>query len=304
MVKGACGCSCQGLYSATPPGKFVPGLEFSGTILEMGRAVAEVDGWKPAVGDKVMGVTRFGGYATHVLCEATYVRALPPGWGFQEGASFLCTALTAWYGLVKLGALSENQTVLVHSAAGGVGLASLEIVAAHGAQAIATIGSPAKAQMLRDRMDLEPHAILVRPSSSQEFRQQLDVCLEAMEPPRVGIDIVMDSIQGPYFQPAYDKLARGGRMVVFGAASMTPAGDRPNWLKLAWHWLRRPMVRPYRGGDMCAPLLSSLLTAHMTGMSLLAYPWWPICARIRECMSELDVGFWLGRVHAWARACV
>jgi NADPH:quinone reductase-like Zn-dependent oxidoreductase len=195
------------------------------------------------------------GYATHVLCEATYVRALPDGWGFEEGASFLCTALTAWYGLVKLGALSQNQTVLVHSAAGGVGLSSLEIVAAHGARAIATIGSPAKAQMLQDRMNLPPHRILVRPPTAQEFARQLDTCLEAIHVQEEqsgdthrpaaapeGLDIVMDSVQGPYFQPAYDKLARGGRLVVFGAASMTPAGDRPNWLKLAWHWLRRPTV--------------------------------------------------------------
>ena len=223
------------------------------------------------IADEVVG-GMYAGYATHVLCEATYVRPLPPGWGFDEGASFLCTALTAWYGLVKLGALSENDTVLVHSAAGGVGLASLEIVAAHGAHAIATIGSPAKAQMLRDRMNLEPQAILVRPSTAQEFSQQLDICLEAMNPQRAGIDIVMDSIQGPYFQPAYDKLARGGRIVVFGAASMTPTGDRPNWIKLAWHWLRRPMVRPRPSGSVgglfnaCSVCMARLFLAHMCSL--------------------------------------
>eukprot|EP00281_Chroomonas_sp_CCMP1168_P012258 CAMPEP_0206282668 /NCGR_PEP_ID=MMETSP0047_2-20121206/39808_1 /ASSEMBLY_ACC=CAM_ASM_000192 /TAXON_ID=195065 /ORGANISM="Chroomonas mesostigmatica_cf, Strain CCMP1168" /LENGTH=127 /DNA_ID=CAMNT_0053712959 /DNA_START=21 /DNA_END=404 /DNA_ORIENTATION=+ len=54
----------------------------------------------------------------------------------------------------------------------------------------------------------------------------------------------MDSLQGPYFNPAYEKLSRGGRMVVFGAASMTPPGSRPNWIRLAWQWLFRPMVDP------------------------------------------------------------
>mmetsp|Transcript_31867 Transcript_31867/g.26880 ORF Transcript_31867/g.26880 Transcript_31867/m.26880 type:complete len:267 (+) Transcript_31867:3-803(+) len=191
-----------------------------------------------------MGVTRFGGYTTHLQCEATYVRPLPDGWGYEEGAAFLCTALTAWYGLVKLGGLAPKQTVLVHSAAGGVGLASLEIVAAHGATAIATIGSPAKAEMLQNRMGLPAERILVRPASGPEFAEQLQQSLNSMTPAAEGLDVVMDSIQGPYFQPAYDKLARGGRLVVFGAASMTPAGDRPNWFKLAWLWLRRPMVDP------------------------------------------------------------
>ena len=103
-----------------------------------------------------MGVTRFGAYTTHLACKADYVRPLPREWGacrltafplmfslyrasnpmagrpkytgYKEGAAFLCTALTAWYGLVKLGALDKDHTVLVHSAAGGVGLAALEIV--------------------------------------------------------------------------------------------------------------------------------------------------------------------------------
>eukprot|EP00802_Teleaulax_amphioxeia_P020155 Tamp_20427.p1 GENE.Tamp_20427~~Tamp_20427.p1 ORF type:complete len:267 (-),score=39.78 Tamp_20427:7-807(-) len=193
-----------------------------------------------------MGVTRFGGYTTHLLCDATYVRTLPAGWGFEEGASFLCTALTAWYGLVKLGALGgkKDETVLVHSAAGGVGLACLEIVAAHGGRAIATIGSPGKAAMLQERLGLPAQRILVRGATSGEFKDQIDTALNSMSPRPEGLDIVMDSIQGPYFQPAYDRLARGGRLVVFGAAAMTPAGDRPNWIKLAWQWLRRPMVDP------------------------------------------------------------
>jgi NADPH:quinone reductase-like Zn-dependent oxidoreductase len=58
---------CQGLYSATPSGKFVPGLEFSGTVVRLGKAVAEIDGWRPAIGAKVMGVTRFGGDQKEML---------------------------------------------------------------------------------------------------------------------------------------------------------------------------------------------------------------------------------------------
>ena len=114
--------ACQGLYSATPQGGFVPGLEFSGTVLKVGKSVTA-----HREGDRVMGVTRFGAFTTHLVCKAAFLRPLPAGWGFEEGAAFLCTALTAWYGLVKLGALAKDHTVLVHSAAGGVGLASSNV---------------------------------------------------------------------------------------------------------------------------------------------------------------------------------
>eukprot|EP00001_Collodictyon_triciliatum_P048653 08706_4 len=80
--------------------------------------------------------------------------------------------------------------------------------------------------MLQDRMHLPAERILVRPPTSHAFATQLQECLDSLSktgggPGVEGLDIVMDSIQGPYFQPAYNKLARGGRMVVFGAASMT-----------------------------------------------------------------------------------
>ena len=82
--------ACLGLYSATPKGAFVPGLEFAGTVEAVGDGVRVV-----APGDQVIGLTRFGGYATHVDADARYLRPLPAGWSFADGAAMPVQAITA-----------------------------------------------------------------------------------------------------------------------------------------------------------------------------------------------------------------
>ena len=106
-----------GLYSATPKGVFVPGLEYSGVITKVGKDVQQAK-----VGDRIMGVTRFGAYATHLNIDHRYAIPLPEDWTFPEGAAYLVQMMTAYYGLVYLGAIQDGSTVLIHSAAGGVGL--------------------------------------------------------------------------------------------------------------------------------------------------------------------------------------
>ena len=106
-----------GLYSATPAGEFVPGLEYAGVVARVGAGVTHL-----REGDEVMGVIRFGAYATHLNIDARYVLPLPPGWSFEEGAAYPVQALTAYYSLKELGTIRQSHTVLIHSAAGGVGI--------------------------------------------------------------------------------------------------------------------------------------------------------------------------------------
>ena len=94
-----------GLYSATPKGSFIPGLEYSGDVVTVGK---EVKHFKP--GDKVMGVTRFGGYSDRLNIDENYVSHLPDGWTYDEGAAFIIQAFTAYYALVVLGDIKEGQT--------------------------------------------------------------------------------------------------------------------------------------------------------------------------------------------------
>jgi alcohol dehydrogenase len=238
--------ACLGLYSATPRGAFVPGLEFSGIIHKTGSAVRK---WKK--GQKVMGVTRFGAYTTHVSIKQDYILPLPARWSFAEGAALLAQGLTAYYALFELGNFKKGQLALVHSAAGGVGLLALDLIQKAGGHAIATIGSPAKAALLEERCQLDAAQIIVR--NKNTFKSDLSQALANFiriksapksESAQQGLDLILDSVMGPYFWPGYNHLNAGGRLVLFGAADLMPAGQRPNYLKLGFSYLKRPRLDP------------------------------------------------------------
>ncbi|AOS97328.1 Quinone oxidoreductase 1 [Microbulbifer aggregans] len=213
-----------GLYSATPKGSFVPGLEFSGVIVELGASV-DTD---LAVGDSVYGCTRFGGYADCVDVPPQHCRKMPSGWRFAEGAAFPVQSLTAYYALNDLGAVKPGQNVLVHSAAGGVGLQAMRMLRQMGAIPIGTVGSAGKRQFLQEQGFDE---VIVR---GPDFALQLKTTLAGRP-----LQAVLDGIGGKVQKQSFDALAPTGRLVVFGAAEFTP-GDKPNLLKAAWLYLNRP----------------------------------------------------------------
>ncbi len=220
----------MGLYSATPEGAFIPGLEYAGEIIQVGAAVRDIK-----AGAQVMGVTRFGAYTTHLNIDARYVMPLPPGWSYAEGAAFPVQALTAYYALVPLGNLQNGQTVLIQSAAGGVGLQANRIARRLGAFTIGVVGNPAKLELLqKEGFD----AGLVR---SKDFRKQVREALQERE-----LKLVLEATGGNYFSWCYELLAPQGRLVTYGAASFTPAGPRPNYIVLLWKYLFRPRVDPLR----------------------------------------------------------
>jgi NADPH:quinone reductase-like Zn-dependent oxidoreductase len=228
-----------GLYSAAPDGAFVPGLECSGVVEELG---ADASG-ALEVGDAVMCVTRFGAFGDEITCPATQIRKLPKGWSFEEGASFLVQGLTSFYGLKRLGDIKKGSVVLVHSAAGGCGLMALGICERVGAKAIAVIGNKAKVDTLKERFP-SLKAIIVR--DRKRFDEQVRDACDAVGAEE-GVDIVLDATLGDFFQGGWDALSRGGRYVVYGAADLTPQGDRIGiigWIKLALKFLRRKKVDP------------------------------------------------------------
>lgn len=227
--------ACLGLYSATPTGPFVPGLEFAGVVEETGARVTSV-----RAGDEIMGLTRFGAYATHLNVDARYLRPLPGGWSFGDGAAFPVQAITAWYAIDDLGACRPGHAVLVHSAAGGVGLNALTILRARDARVVATIGDESKRTFLVERAGLASHQVIVR--DRRRFGSQLDASLRTNG--LDGFDLVLDSVAGPFFKPAFARLRPAGRLVIFGAADLMPAGSRPGWLSLGARYVTRPRVDP------------------------------------------------------------
>lgn len=102
-------------------------------------------------GDRVLGVLRFGAFASHVALPAAYLRPVPKHWTLEQAASYPVQTLTAAYGLFEAGAFRPGQAVLVHSAAGGVGLQALQILSKSNAAVLGLVGSNSKVQMLQEK---------------------------------------------------------------------------------------------------------------------------------------------------------
>ena len=235
--------ACLGLYSATPKGSFIPGLEVAGVIDAVGPAIpgdARLRVLRP--GDPVIGLTRFGGYATAINTGLDYLWPVREGWSFAEAAALPVQGLTAWYGLVYKGAVRRGDVVLVQSAAGGVGLQAMSMLTTIGARTIAAVGHESKRDWLIEHRGLRPEQIVVRNRAA--FGADLDRALAAVG--AAGFDLVFDAVAGPYFQAAYDRLRPEGRVVVYGAADLMPPGTRVNYLRLARRYLRRPRIDPLR----------------------------------------------------------
>ena len=217
-----------GLYGATPKGTFIPGLEYAGVVLKVGEGVTNVK-----VGDAIMGVTRFGAYTTHLNIDSRYVIPLPDGWSFEEGAAYLVQVLTAYYGLVYLGNIQKGSTVLVHSAAGGVGIWSNRIAKSYDAFTIGSVGNSSKVDFCKkEKYD----KVIVRSGSfANDLKQSLG---------ERDLDIIMECIGGKIFQQGFEQLSPQGRMIVFGAARYGSVGARPNYLKLLYQFLTRPKIDP------------------------------------------------------------
>ncbi|MEZ5057037.1 MAG: medium chain dehydrogenase/reductase family protein [Saprospiraceae bacterium] len=219
-----------GLYGATPKGNFTPGLEYAGIVTKLGPNVSNLK-----VGDRVMGVTRFGAYTEGLNQDARYAFKIPENWSFEEGAAYLVQTLTAYYALFNLGDLQKGQTVLVHSAAGGVGLQAVKICKALGAHCIGTVGSAAKVDFAKKEGYDE---VIVR---GNDFDVQLKKALGDRD-----LHLVLDSIGGEYFKIPFKILAPMGRIVVYGSARYASVGNKPNFLKLLYHHWKRPKLDPQR----------------------------------------------------------
>jgi len=215
-----------GLYSATPTGTFIPGLEVAGEVQAIGAGVNTL---KP--GDPVMGVTRFGAWASHLNVDHRYVRPLPSGWSFEAGAAYPVQALTAYYALCSLGNLQSNQTVLIHSAAGGVGLLANRIAKRFDAFTVGTVGHGDKLVVLEEE---GYDRGIVR---GRDFPRQLAKALEGRP-----LDLVLECIGGRILKASLHQLAPRGRLVVYGAARYASCGSRPAYWKLLGQYLRRPRL--------------------------------------------------------------
>jgi len=220
--------SRQGLYPDSPPKPCVMGYEVSGVVEAVGKNVD-----KSLEGKSVGAMTRFGGQAELVAVKAMQIFEKPENLSFEQVAAIPVNYLTAYALLVVMGSLHAGESVLIHNAGGGVGLAALDIAKKIGAVTYGT-ASPGKHQFLAERgLD---HAI--------DYRKQdwLPV-LKDMTNGR-GVDLVIDPIGGAHWKKSYAALRATGRLGMFGISTVSANGlsGKLNMLKAA---IQTPRFHPF-----------------------------------------------------------
>lgn len=200
----------QGRYQVKPPFPFIPGGEIAGVVREIGEGVAKPSDQEGgfAVGDRVLAAAPMGGYAERIAIPASFAHRMPDAMSFEEGASFPIVYPTSYAGLVYRAALKLGETLLVHAAAGGVGLAAVQIGKALGARVVATAGGPEKV-----RVALEAGADDAIDYNAEDFALRVRELTAGK-----GADVIYDSVGGDIFDKSLECIAWSGRLLVVGFA--------------------------------------------------------------------------------------
>jgi NADPH:quinone reductase-like Zn-dependent oxidoreductase len=229
----------MGLYPDAPKPPCVMGYEVAGTIESVGDGVSE-----HSVGDRVIAGTRFGGQAELVTVPADQALPLPERLSFEQGAAFPVNYGTAYAALIIMGSLREGDRVLIHAAAGGVGIAATQIARNAGAAKIIGTSSPQKHDAIRAQGITDPI----------DYRS-MDFAAETMRlTDGEGVDLVIDAMGPTSFRKDYRVLRPGGRVVMYGLSEVTKESGR----------------------DIPAALRS------LAKMPLATIPWWKSLALMNE----------------------
>ncbi|GGZ92087.1 NADPH:quinone oxidoreductase family protein [Novosphingobium arvoryzae] len=199
----------QDLYQFKPQRPFSPGGEVAGIVDALGEGVT---GWN--VGDRVIAMMGNGGLAEEVLADAARMWPLPADASFETGASLLMTYGTNMHGLLDRGHLKAGDTLLVLGAAGGVGLAAVELGKAYGAKVVAAVSSEDKAAVVREH-GADEVVVYPRAPLDKDQSKALAEAFKAACGPN-GADVVYDIIGGDYSEPAVRSIAWEGRFCVVG----------------------------------------------------------------------------------------
>lgn len=223
----------MGLYSSAK--KYVgwpitPGFEVAGRIIESGDGADALP-----LGTDVIAVTRFGGYSDELVVPRSQVWRRPKGLTAVQAAAMPSVSLTAWYALVELARPERGESVLVHSAAGGVGQALVQMALARGCRVVGVVRGAHKVDTVRALGDVTV--------VDKSVEKNPWPAIEAAAPD--GFGAVFDANGVATLRQSYRHLSARGRLVIYGFATMLPkGGQRVSWLRLAWHAIRTPRFNP------------------------------------------------------------
>ncbi|OUS88645.1 NADPH:quinone oxidoreductase family protein [Rhodococcus sp. NCIMB 12038] len=196
----------EGKYQVQPELPFTPGFEVAGVVSEVGSGVTEYE-----IGQKVMALlgAGYGGFAEEAVTDQHTAELIPEGMDYTTATAFYSCYGTSFHALVQRGQLRAGETLLVLGAAGGIGLASIEIGKALGAHVIAAAGSPEKLAMAKAHGADE-----LIDYRKQDLRGAIRNATRGK-----GVDVCVDAVGGDAFHAASREMAQGGRLLVVGFAS-------------------------------------------------------------------------------------
>ena len=209
----------EGKYQFQPPLPFAPGGEVSGEIMEVGKDVTTL-----SVGDRVMGLTGWGGFAEEAVVPSSKCFRMPDGMDYPTAAVFGMTYGTVAHALIQRAALRSGETLLVHGATGGVGTAAIEVGRCMGATVIATGGKADKLAVLKEAYDV---AETLDTSAEKPLKDAVKKLTKGR-----GADVIFDPVGGEVFEQSLRCINWNGRLLVVGFASGTIPSARANLMLL------------------------------------------------------------------------
>jgi NADPH:quinone reductase-like Zn-dependent oxidoreductase len=218
----------QGLYPDAPPPPCVVGYEAAGVVDALGPGVE-----RPAVGTRVVALVKFGAHADVVCAPATSVLEIPEGRSFEEAAALPVNYATAWLMIFRTASVRPGERVLVHMAAGGVGIAALQLLRTIPDTVVFGTASAGKHEAIRREGCAHPIDYRTR-----DYAKEIRTLTRGE-----GVDVVLDPLGGRDWKKGYDLLRAGGRLVAFGFANLA-AGDRRSLRRLATQALQVPRFNP------------------------------------------------------------
>jgi NADPH:quinone reductase len=218
------------LYQVSAPLPFVPGSEVAGVVSEVGAGVERL-----AVGDRVFGMAFVGGFAERLALPAATLKPIPGGVDFAAAAAFFVASSTAYGALVFAGEVKSGETVVVLGAAGGVGLAAVQIATALGARVIAAASNPEKLAVCR-----EEGAAATVDYSTEPLKERIKELTAGK-----GADVVIDPVGGALSEAAFRATGWKGRFVVVGFAGGEIAKIALNLPLLKGAEIRSFNIAPY-----------------------------------------------------------
>lgn len=203
------------LYQVKPPRPFAPGGEIAGEVIAVGEGVTHL-----SVGDRILALTSYGGFATHIVIDAALASKIPDDMPYEDAACFVFTYGTSYHALKDRGYLGKDDTLLILGASGGVGAAAIELGKAMGARVIAAVSTEEKAQFCRD-IGADDTLIYARDMDSREAQKELSAQVKALAGPK-GVDVAYDAVGGGYAEPVIRAMAWDGRFLVVGFPAGIP----------------------------------------------------------------------------------